>query len=45
VLLGRIDKAVVRPPLMKLPQAEIDRLRLALEKAGITREGALSNAA
>lgn len=45
VLLGRIDKAVVRPPLMKLPQAEIDRLRLALDEAGINREGALSNAA
>jgi 4-hydroxy-tetrahydrodipicolinate synthase len=45
VLLGRTDKAVVRPPLMKLPAAEIDRLRLALDKAGITREGALSNAA
>lgn len=45
VLLGRIDKAVVRPPLMKLPQAEIDRLRLALDEAGIIREGALSNAA
>jgi 4-hydroxy-tetrahydrodipicolinate synthase len=35
VLLGRIDKAVVRPPLMKLPQAEIERLSQALEAAGL----------
>ena len=45
VLLGRLPKAVVRPPLMKLPAAEIEQLRLALEQAGITREGALQQAA
>jgi len=33
VLLGRIPRAVVRPPLMKLPAAEIDRLRTALAAA------------
>ena len=45
VLLGRLDRAVVRPPLMKLPEAEIARLKQALDQAGITREGALPLAA
>jgi 4-hydroxy-tetrahydrodipicolinate synthase len=45
VLLGRLDKAVVRPPLMKLPEAEIARIKQALDKAGIAREGALALAA
>ena len=45
VLLGRLPKAVVRPPLMKLPDAEIEQLRAALEFSGITREGALQKAA
>lgn len=45
VLLGRLPKAVVRPPLMKLSDAEIEKLRSALEAAGITREGALAEAA
>ncbi len=47
VLLGRLPKAVVRPPLMKLSDAEIKRLAEALRIAGITREGAgaLSQAA
>jgi 4-hydroxy-tetrahydrodipicolinate synthase len=45
VLLGRLKRAVVRPPLMKLPQAEIDRLAVALRQAGIQPEGALSVAA
>lgn len=45
VLLGRLDKAVVRPPLMKLTSAEIARIRVALDQAGVTREGALSLAA
>jgi 4-hydroxy-tetrahydrodipicolinate synthase len=45
VLLGRQERAVVRPPLMKLPATEIDALRIALEEAGVTREGALSDAA
>jgi 4-hydroxy-tetrahydrodipicolinate synthase len=38
-LLGRIDKAVVRPPLMKLTDGEIDRLRVALRAAHVTKEG------
>lgn len=45
VLLGRLDRAVVRPPLVKLPDAEIGRIRQALEAAGVTREGALRQAA
>jgi 4-hydroxy-tetrahydrodipicolinate synthase len=45
VLLGRIDKAVVRPPLMKISDAEIARIKQALEQAGIARDGALRTAA
>ncbi len=33
VLLGRIPRAVVRPPLVKLADAEIDRIRVALTLA------------
>ncbi len=40
VLLGRQDRAVVRPPLMKIPQAEIDRIGAALEAGRINRDGA-----
>ena len=35
VLLGRLPRAVVRPPLVKLPQAEIERIRRALVAAGL----------
>ena len=35
VLLGKLPRAVVRPPLVKLPQAEIDRIRKALVAAGL----------
>jgi 4-hydroxy-tetrahydrodipicolinate synthase len=45
VLLGRLDRAVVRPPLVKLPQAEIARLKVALDQAGIGPDGALARAA
>ncbi|MFZ4806546.1 MAG: dihydrodipicolinate synthase family protein [Hyphomicrobiaceae bacterium] len=45
VLLGRLDRAVVRPPLMKLPDAEIERLKAAIAQSGITREGAFALAA
>ena len=34
VLLGRLPRAVVRPPLVKLGGAEIDRIRAALVEAG-----------
>jgi 4-hydroxy-tetrahydrodipicolinate synthase len=43
VLLGRIDKAVMRPPLFKLGDAEIARLRIALGEAGLLQS--LSDAA
>src|SRR5439155_26971521 len=37
VLLGRLSRAVVRPPLVKLSDAEIERLRTALAEAGLMR--------
>ncbi len=45
VLLGRLEQAVVRPPLMKLSDAELARIKQALDQAGIAREGALKLAA
>lgn len=45
VMLGRLESAVMRPPLVKLGQAELDRLRAALEAAGLRREGAFASAA
>jgi 4-hydroxy-tetrahydrodipicolinate synthase len=35
VLLGRMARAVVRPPLVKISRAEIDRIRGALTDAGL----------
>jgi 4-hydroxy-tetrahydrodipicolinate synthase len=35
VLLGRQRRAVVRPPLVKLEPAEIERIRRALVAAGL----------
>ena len=35
VLLGRLPRAVVRPPLVKLGRAEIERIRDALVEAGL----------
>ena len=45
VILGRIPCAAVRPPLVKLSDAEITRIRTALQEARIAREGALPLAA
>jgi 4-hydroxy-tetrahydrodipicolinate synthase len=45
VLLGRMERAVVRPPLMKLPANEIERLRRAIAEARLATEGALDLAA
>jgi 4-hydroxy-tetrahydrodipicolinate synthase len=45
VLLGRLPRAVVRPPLMKLQPPEIARLRAAIEEARLARAGALDLAA
>jgi 4-hydroxy-tetrahydrodipicolinate synthase len=35
VLLGRLPRAVVRPPLVKLSESEIERVRRALIAAGL----------
>lgn len=40
LLLGRQERAVVRPPLMKIPQSEIERIDAALKAGGISRDGA-----
>jgi len=45
VLLGRLPRAVVRPPLVKLSRAEIDRIRGALEEAGLLGAKAKRDAA
>ncbi|MEQ1882379.1 MAG: dihydrodipicolinate synthase family protein [Burkholderiales bacterium] len=45
VLLGRISQANVRPPMVKITQAEIDRLAQALKQAGITRDRTFATAA
>jgi len=45
VILGRLPKAVVRPPLMKLSDNEIHHLRDVLEKSGIRQNGAFEQAA
>ncbi len=44
VLLGKQPRAVVRPPLAKLSQGEIERIRIALVKAGMLEAGARSAA-
>ncbi len=45
VLLGRLPRAVVRPPLVKLGSHEIERLRQAIAEARIRAEGAQDLAA
>ena len=45
VLLGRLPRAVVRPPLVKLTRAEIDRIRTALVEAGLLAAKASRDAA
>ena len=37
VLLGKLPRAVVRPPLMKLPESEIRKIREALVQAGLLK--------
>jgi 4-hydroxy-tetrahydrodipicolinate synthase len=44
-ILGRLDKAVVRPPLRKLSDQELQRVSKALNQAGILPEGATAIAA
>jgi len=38
VLLGRLPRAVVRPPLMRLSPQEIERIRAALLAAGLLEQ-------
>ena len=45
VLLGRLPRAVVRPPLVKLSRAEIDRIRAALVESGLLGSKASRDAA
>jgi 4-hydroxy-tetrahydrodipicolinate synthase len=45
VLLGRLPRAVVRPPLTKLTAAEIGRIRAALIEAGLLPANATRDAA
>jgi 4-hydroxy-tetrahydrodipicolinate synthase len=45
VMLGRMQRAVVRPPLVRISGAERERLSLALQEAGIGPDGALDLAA
>src|SRR3954467_13040314 len=45
VLLGRLPRAVVRPPLVKLGSAEVLRVRQALIESGLLAERANSSAA
>jgi 4-hydroxy-tetrahydrodipicolinate synthase len=45
VLLGRLPRAVVRPPLVKLGRAEIDRIRVALVESGLLAATASRDAA
>src|SRR6202035_4589849 len=45
VLLGRLPRAVVRPPLVKLGSAEVARIRQALVEAGLIDKMTRSSAA
>jgi 4-hydroxy-tetrahydrodipicolinate synthase len=45
VLLGRLPRAVVRPPLAKLGGAEIARIRAALIEAGLLSDKPARSAA
>ncbi|MGB6937060.1 MAG: dihydrodipicolinate synthase family protein, partial [Xanthobacteraceae bacterium] len=45
VLLGKQPRAVVRPPLVKISRAEIDRIRAALIEAGLLDAKAARDAA
>ncbi len=41
VLLGRLPRAVVRPPLVKIERAEVERIRQALVQAGLLPKAAV----
>lgn len=42
VMLGRLPKAVVRPPLVKLSDAELANIKAAIDAAGLTQAGAFA---
>lgn len=42
VLLGRLPKAVVRPPLAKLQESEVAEIKRVIDEAGLDRDGAFS---
>lgn len=35
VIMGKIPRAIVRPPLMKIPESEILKIKIALKNAGL----------
>jgi 4-hydroxy-tetrahydrodipicolinate synthase len=41
VLLGRLPRAVVRPPLVKIERSEVERIRQALAQAGMLPQAAV----
>ncbi len=41
VMLGRLPRATVRPPLPRLSDAEIARIAQTITAAGLTRHGAM----
>jgi 4-hydroxy-tetrahydrodipicolinate synthase len=45
VLLGRLPRATVRPPLVKLGRSEVARIRSALVQAGLLDQKAARDAA
>ena len=45
LLLNRIEKAFVRPPLMKLPFDEIEALRKVIKQINLTEHSKVVNAA
>jgi len=45
VLLGKLPRAVVRPPLVKITETEIARIRDALTEAGLLGARAARDAA
>jgi 4-hydroxy-tetrahydrodipicolinate synthase len=40
VMLGRMPSALVRPPLVKLTEEELQDVRQAIKDAGLSYEGA-----
>jgi 4-hydroxy-tetrahydrodipicolinate synthase len=44
VLFGRIPCGAVRPPLVRVGAAEIERIRVALEQAQVFRDSAMLEA-